>query len=90
MFPRTPGRCDPEQGQVPVVDLEAGEQHGRLARHRDVRALDQHQQEDAEIADLADHVDAELDQWVNDEVGHGWTAPALAARQAAMLRRWRL
>ena len=50
---------DPEQGHVALVDVEAREQHDRLAGHRDAGALEQHQDEDARVAERVDDVDCE-------------------------------
>src|SRR5919106_6921042 len=68
--PEHAGGGDSEQGEFAVVHLEPGEQHGRLAGHRDVGALHEHEKEDPGVADLPDHVHAEVDQGVHDEIRH--------------------
>src|SRR5215203_4556041 len=60
---------DPEKGECPVVDLEAGEQHRRLAGDRDQGALERHQHEDPGVAGVADHVSGEVDQLVGHRAG---------------------
>src|SRR4051812_13842755 len=63
------GRHDAEQRQRAVVDLEPGEQHGRLARDRDQGALERHQHEDAGITGIPDQIGGEVDQLVGDCAG---------------------
>ena len=46
MFPASPASADPDQRLVAVGDVEAGEQHHRLAGDRDAGAARGHQQED--------------------------------------------
>jgi hypothetical protein len=49
-----------EQRVLAVGDVEAGEEHGRLARHRDARALEDHENEHSRETELAYHVDRQL------------------------------
>jgi hypothetical protein len=55
-----------EQRHVAVADVEAREQHRRLARDRHAGALERHQDEDPDDADRIDDVDRE----VHDRVGY--------------------
>ena len=72
--PEHTGGDDPEQGHVALRDVEAGEQHYRLAGDRDARALQRHQDEDARQPGRVDEVGGDIDDRVDDEVGH--SAPA--------------
>ena len=81
MLPSTPGGDDPEQGQVAVGDVEAGEQHDRLARDRDAGALERHQQEDAGEPGGVDEVGRDVDDRVDDR-GRSW----LASREGVQAR----
>ena len=63
MLPASPASDDPEQRLVAVGDVEAGEQHHRLARDRDAGAARGHQQEDPGEPGVVDDVDAEVDDW---------------------------
>ena len=60
------GEHDLEHREAPVRDLEAGEQHDRLARGRDAGAVEQHQDEDPGQAEVADHVRREVDDRLGD------------------------
>ena len=60
-MPSHAGDHDLEHREAPVRDLEAGEQHDRLARGRDAGAVEQHQDEDPGQAEVADHVRREVD-----------------------------
>ena len=53
---------DDEQRVLALGDVEAGEQHRRLGGDRQAGALADHQQEDADQAQLVDDVDGELDE----------------------------
>ena len=60
-MPSDAGDHDLEHREAAVRDLEAGEQHDRLARGRDAGAVEQHQEEDPGQAEVADHVRREVD-----------------------------
>src|SRR4051794_15083214 len=55
-----------EQAVVPLGDVEAGEEHRRLARDRDARALEQHEPEDSGEPEVPDDVRREADERVRD------------------------
>ena len=55
---------------VAARDVEAREEHRRLARDRDAGALEHHQQEDAGEAEVAHDVRRELDELVGDRGVH--------------------
>ena len=62
-------RADERRGQQRVLasgDVEAGEQHRRLGRDRDARALERHQHEHAGEPDLVDDVGREVGERLGD------------------------
>jgi len=58
-----------EKAEIALWDVQTGEQHDRLAGHRDAGALEQHQQEDADHPDRVDEVGRRVDDRVEDRVG---------------------
>ena len=63
------GGDDPEQRQFAGGDAGAGEEHDRLARHRQAGGLEQHQHEDRRQAGGADEVGPRVDDRVEEEIG---------------------
>src|SRR5204863_2707046 len=86
------GRGDLEQRELAAVDVEAGEQHRRLRRDRDARALGRHQPEDAGQAEVADHVGRPVGDRVrdggDDEHERSRVVPPCRSPSSIPPRRW--
>src|SRR5436190_1668336 len=77
-----PHRHGREQRVLALGDVEAREEHRRLRRDRDERALGRHQQEDPGQAEVADHSYGEVHQRVRDRGEDGQHAAAQASVSA--------
>src|SRR3954470_2830339 len=77
-----PHRHGREQRVLALGDVEPREEHRRLRRDRDERALGRHQQEDPGQAEVADHSYGEVHQRVRDRGEDGQHAAAQASVSA--------